>query len=725
MRTLKKTLALVLVLAMVFSLCITASADFTDADEIKNVKAVNTLVALGVIEGMPDGSFGATGTLTRAQAAAIICRLLGIDAYIEQCATPFTDVAESHWASGYIAYCADAGIINGYGDGKFGPSDELTGYAWAKMLLVAGNMVPTNEKGEPTISLTGSAWQINVARLAVANGLWVGDDSSKKEAVSRDNACLHAFNAIDYPVAETVVYDAFGAPVAVEWSIEVEGEKEPVIVDSVAVEPVLTYADGVKAADIVKDLGYAEKDAAKANLGGFESAGKGEFVRVFATAEEDVYAVFTTVYYAAEITKVVEAKDDAKAYVEFAGYTYETEDFAEGDYVIYTVADGKLASVEAAETKTVKVTAKGAGYVKAGADKYEPAAGTVLGVAVGAEKVFVFDSFGYVKMVADVKVDAPVVDTTETVVYVVDHFSITVPGVPAEYDEYGRLVEGTGTADTVETYAQVVTLEGEVENLLVAAAGDEDCLKAITVDAKTGIYTMAAPEKTLIVENFVPVEGKLNIGGLYYDKAEYVSILGSLDKIAVGEGTLKAAAADGNAYAIYTVDKTGHKSVALVIYWAEKAPEAPKPGPTYDYALLATGAAYTEESSVMQKVDDKEVAVAVYEYVVYINGEKTTIKAYTDAIAADFYEYYVDEYGVYVLSELDGFQAKVDYVYGQYITVGEYVDYDITGIEVVDLTEKGNGTIEAGETIALFAVENTDGTYEIACIYITESVVAE
>lgn len=50
---------------------------------------------------------------------------------------PFKDVPANHTFSGYIAYCAQKGIISGYADGTFRPAGTLTGYAFMKMLLGA------------------------------------------------------------------------------------------------------------------------------------------------------------------------------------------------------------------------------------------------------------------------------------------------------------------------------------------------------------------------------------------------------------------------------------------------------------------------------------------------------------------------------------------------------------------------------------------------------------
>lgn len=188
MRTLKKTLALVLVVAMMMSLCITSNAAFTDADEIEYVEAVEVMTAIGVIDGFPSGEFQPQGSLTRAQAAKILVYLLGEEAYAKADGQIFDDVPEYHWAADYIAYCAENGLVNGYGDGKFGPEDKLTGYQWAKMLLAA--------LGVDTTEMIGAAWQIPVAQAAANYGIFAENEKADKtEICTREEACLYALNA--------------------------------------------------------------------------------------------------------------------------------------------------------------------------------------------------------------------------------------------------------------------------------------------------------------------------------------------------------------------------------------------------------------------------------------------------------------------------------------------------------------------------------------------------
>ena len=93
------------------------------------------------------------------------------------------------------------GIIDGYGDGNFGPSDALTGYAYMKLLLGALGYDKDIE------GYTGANWSINVAKRALNIGLDDGltDDFNGVKVVTREEAVLFAFNTL---TADMVEYDS-------------------------------------------------------------------------------------------------------------------------------------------------------------------------------------------------------------------------------------------------------------------------------------------------------------------------------------------------------------------------------------------------------------------------------------------------------------------------------------------------------------------------------------
>ena len=109
--------------------------------------AVDALYDAGVITGDGNGRFNPQNQVSRAEAAAIICRIRGLDDTAKAyCETSFADVPSTHWASGYIATACDLGIVNGYGGGKFGPDDPVSYPQMVKMLLCAAGHADAAEQ---------------------------------------------------------------------------------------------------------------------------------------------------------------------------------------------------------------------------------------------------------------------------------------------------------------------------------------------------------------------------------------------------------------------------------------------------------------------------------------------------------------------------------------------------------------------------------------------------
>ena len=199
----KKFLSLVLALVMTMSL-VTVSAgakDFTDSTKIQYNEAVDVMSAVKVIDGYAEGDFRPSATLTRGAAAKIICNLIlgptTASALVAD-AAPYKDVPTNHTFAGYIAYCQKEKIISGYADGTFRPAASLTGYAFMKMLLGALGYDAEVEQ------YTGANWSINVAKRAMNIGLkdgLIGDFNGVK-AVTREEACLYAFNTLQATMVE-------------------------------------------------------------------------------------------------------------------------------------------------------------------------------------------------------------------------------------------------------------------------------------------------------------------------------------------------------------------------------------------------------------------------------------------------------------------------------------------------------------------------------------------
>ncbi len=189
MKTLKKVLSLVLVVAMIASMLIVGAAA---AEETKYPEAAAVVSALGIIEG-DEGGMRYGDNVTREQAAKIIAyMLLGkntADA-LKTNAAPFADVAANRWSAGYVAYLKNQGIISGVSATEFDPTAPVTGVAFAKMLLTA---VGYGQNGE----FEGAAWDINTISLANQLGLYTGTVAADlTAAATREEAMLYAFNTL-------------------------------------------------------------------------------------------------------------------------------------------------------------------------------------------------------------------------------------------------------------------------------------------------------------------------------------------------------------------------------------------------------------------------------------------------------------------------------------------------------------------------------------------------
>ena len=207
MRNLKKVIALVAVFAMMVSTVAFAGA-FSDVAATDNyAEAIETLNALGIITGDDEDGDGVmdfrpADTITRAEVTAIVARIQGMNA-AAQTNTVFNDVPATHWASGYVSQAANQGIVNGYGDGNFGPEDNVKYQEMVKMLMETLGYRPfaNDNGGYPTGYLAAAQ------RYGVLDGVIGG--AIDVEA-SRGMVAQMVYNAIDTPLMDQVTYGTEG-----------------------------------------------------------------------------------------------------------------------------------------------------------------------------------------------------------------------------------------------------------------------------------------------------------------------------------------------------------------------------------------------------------------------------------------------------------------------------------------------------------------------------------
>ena len=108
--------------------------DLTGEEEY--APAAELMLSTGVLTGLPDGTFSPGQVATRAEMAAILCRMIGLEPEDTK-GRPhaFVDAGEEDtWAYPYIDALAKLGVLNGTGDNYFYPDRKITRAEAAAML---------------------------------------------------------------------------------------------------------------------------------------------------------------------------------------------------------------------------------------------------------------------------------------------------------------------------------------------------------------------------------------------------------------------------------------------------------------------------------------------------------------------------------------------------------------------------------------------------------------
>ena len=126
-----------------------------------------------VLQGYGDGLLHLEDSLTRAQMATILYRLLDEKsiAEYEAAEAAFTDVPADMWCSRYVSTIAKAGIVAGVGNGCFYPNGKLT---WAQILTVLSRF--TEPKACALQHIQYDGWAVEAVQTAVALD-WIEDSA--------------------------------------------------------------------------------------------------------------------------------------------------------------------------------------------------------------------------------------------------------------------------------------------------------------------------------------------------------------------------------------------------------------------------------------------------------------------------------------------------------------------------------------------------------------------
>ena len=186
------------VLTNAFKFKSTKTTSFTDID--KNswaLKAISALEENGVTIGTGGKMYSPYAHVTRGQVARMIymyVKPVDADASFKN---PFTDI-KGHLFEKEIRALAKAGLVNGFGDGKYGPDDILTREQMAQVLKNAFKFKAT--KTTKFADVDKNSWSYDAISALEENGVTIGTGGnmySPKMFVTREAYSQFLFNSIN------------------------------------------------------------------------------------------------------------------------------------------------------------------------------------------------------------------------------------------------------------------------------------------------------------------------------------------------------------------------------------------------------------------------------------------------------------------------------------------------------------------------------------------------
>jgi hypothetical protein len=163
-------------------------------------EAVHSLASRLVVNGVDDTSYLPDAAITRAQFAALIVRALGLAE--AGTTSPYSDVADGEWYTAAVAKAKEYGLIDGYENGTFRPSQTITREEamaiLARAIKVTGMPVQANTDAQTILAMFAdhadiSEWAKSSAALVVTGGLVHGNGQSlmpKQEITRAESAAI-------------------------------------------------------------------------------------------------------------------------------------------------------------------------------------------------------------------------------------------------------------------------------------------------------------------------------------------------------------------------------------------------------------------------------------------------------------------------------------------------------------------------------------------------------
>lgn len=178
---------------------------FDDVTEHQNREAIESLASKGIINGKSEKIFDGENTMTRAEFATIIVKALGLKG--EKIAL-FSDVKQDDWFYNYVSAAYENGIINGVSESHFNPHGTITRQEAATMICRSAKTLGMNTDLELMAArdimsqffdyVKVAPWAIKELAFCVDKGIIVNDafEILPEKAVKRGEIAQMIFNLL-------------------------------------------------------------------------------------------------------------------------------------------------------------------------------------------------------------------------------------------------------------------------------------------------------------------------------------------------------------------------------------------------------------------------------------------------------------------------------------------------------------------------------------------------
>ena len=143
---------------------------------------IDYVLKRGIMDGMTDNMFGPEVTLTRAMVVTMLYAMDGKPSISNL--SPFNDVVATDWFVNPVVWAADNGVVSGYDDGSFRPTNPVTREELATMLRSYAQYrnKDTSASGDLSAFIdqsTVSGWAAESVSWAVGHGIINGRSGNR------------------------------------------------------------------------------------------------------------------------------------------------------------------------------------------------------------------------------------------------------------------------------------------------------------------------------------------------------------------------------------------------------------------------------------------------------------------------------------------------------------------------------------------------------------------